>query len=63
MLTIRKTSNGRRYEVLGCRAAYGHSDSNQSPVCPPSFSTRRAAVDFAQRVIGRGEASSYSIAK
>lgn len=62
MLTIKKTTCGR-WEVLGANAAYGHSDSDCSPVCPPSFKTRRAAVDFAERVIGRGEAQAYQIAK
>lgn len=61
MIAIRKTENGKRWEVVGCPAAYGSNDSNQSPVVPPTFKTRAAAVEFANRVIGRGEAKAYTV--
>lgn len=62
-LTIRKRADGRRWEVIGCPAGYGASDSDMSPEIPPSFKTRAAAVDFAARVVGRGEATGYAVSK
>lgn len=61
MLTIRKTENGRRWEVLGCPIAYSSNDNTQTPAVPPTFKTRAAAIDFANRVISRGEAASYTV--
>jgi hypothetical protein len=52
--TIQKTSDGRRWQVLGVAAAYGSSDSSMSPVIPPTFKTRRAAEEFARRAYYAG---------
>jgi hypothetical protein len=58
--TLRIVKDGNRWRVLGAPAAYGSSDSDQSPTVPPSFRTRRAARKFAGRVIDRGEASAVA---
>lgn len=57
MLIIKKTQFGK-WQVTGAPAPYGLDDG-----IPPTFSTRKEAAAFCQRLIGRGEAATYQIAK